>query len=126
MKGFTLIEMMIVIAIISILAAIGYPSYTSHVAETRRTKAEACLVELSQNMERHYTMNMSYAGAGLALTQCRTELEAFYSFSFSETPDAKTYTLVATAIGVQATHDDSCPSLTLDQNSVKNPGNCWN
>ena len=125
MKGFTLIELMIVIAIVGILAGLGYPTYTSHVAETRRTKAEACLMELSQGMERHYTMNMSYADAGLMQTQCRTELEEYYQFGFSGTPDAGSYTLVATAIGIQASRDDNCASLSLNQNSVKSPAACW-
>ncbi|MDX1694151.1 MAG: type IV pilin protein [Ketobacteraceae bacterium] len=125
MKGFTLIELMIAVAIISILATVGYPSYMSHVTDTRRDKAEACLVELSQNMERYYTMNMTYEDAGLALAQCRTELGEFYEFGFSSTPDANSYTLLATAKGSQASRDGECSTLSLNQNSVKTPAACW-
>ena len=61
-KGFTLIELMIVVAIIAILASVAYPSYQRYVTSTWRTAATACLSELSQGMARRYTVAMSYAG----------------------------------------------------------------
>ena len=55
--GFTLIELMIVVAIIAIIAAVAFPSYQEHVRKTRRADAQTALLELSQFMERHYTAN---------------------------------------------------------------------
>ena len=63
-RGFTLIEMVIVVAIAGILAAIAFPSYQNSVRKTRRTNAEADLVQLSQFMERIYTENGSYMRGG--------------------------------------------------------------
>ena len=60
MRGFTLIELMITVAIIGILAAIAYPSYVEHIYRSRRAEAEATLMELAQWMERNYMVNLSY------------------------------------------------------------------
>ena len=58
-RGFTLIELMVVVAIIAILAAIAYPSYTNHVVKTRRAAATACVMEAAHFMERYYTTNLT-------------------------------------------------------------------
>lgn len=59
-KGFTLIELMIVVAIIGILAAIAYPSYQEYVRKTKRTEAQAEMLELAQRMQRYKIANFSY------------------------------------------------------------------
>lgn len=63
-KGFTLIELMIVVAIIGIIAAFAYPSYQDSVKSSRRSDAQGALLGLANAMERHYTTNNSYLGAG--------------------------------------------------------------
>lgn len=127
-KGFTLIELMITVAIVGILAAIAYPSYQQHVLKTRRTAAQGCLQELAQWMERYYTSNMTYAGANLPLTSCRNDLANFYTFTFSGTPDGTSYTLQAVAQGAQANDEvsgTSCSPLTLDHQGTRSPAACW-
>ncbi|QGU32844.1 type IV pilin protein [Thermochromatium tepidum] len=127
-KGFTLIELMIAVAIVGILAAIAYPSYQAHVIKSRRATAQGCLLELAQFMERYYTTNMSYAGATLpAGTQCQTDLQGHYTFGFSGTPNATSYTLQATAQGLQADRDANCTPLTINQAGAKTPttNDCW-
>lgn len=62
-KGFTLIELMIVVAILGILAAIAWPSYQEQVRSGRRADAQGALMGLAQAMERHFTENGSYEGA---------------------------------------------------------------
>ncbi|BCU07714.1 type IV pilin protein [Allochromatium tepidum] len=123
-KGFTLIELMIAVTIVGILASIAYPSYQSHVLKTRRKAAEGCLMELAQWMERYYTTNMTYAGASLPTTSCRTDLGSYYTFSFDGTPAATAFTLKAEAQGAQA-NDTSCTSLTVDHIGQKTPSGCW-
>ena len=65
-KGFTLIELMITVAIVAILAAIAVPAYNSSVAKSRRADAKSALMSFAQAMERHYTVNNTYAGAANA------------------------------------------------------------
>jgi len=124
MAGFTLIELMVTVAIIAILAAIAYPSYTNHVRKTRRAAATACVLEGAQYMERFYTTNMTYAGATLPSTACRSDLQNFYTVSIAAQA-ATTYSIQAVPQGPQAS--DSCGTLSVTQTGAKSPSTtgCW-
>lgn len=75
-KGFTLIELMIVVAIIGIIAAIAYPSYQEQVKSTRRGDAQGALMSFASAMERYYTQNGSYIGADGGTGDINTTLTA--------------------------------------------------
>jgi type IV pilus assembly protein PilE len=119
-KGFTLIELMIVIVVLGVLASIAYASYTNSMIASRRKAASACLLELSQHMERVYTTQLSYAGvtaANLPTLACRTELGAFYTIGLNGTPTATEYAM--RAVPTTAQKDAKCGTLNITQAGTK-------
>lgn len=128
-QGFTLIEMMITVAIIGILAAIAYPSYTEYVLKSRRAAAQADLTELSQWLERQFTTNMSYLKDGAAptlpFTQSPRDGTAHYNLKFKGNVTAQNYELLAEPTGNQV--KDSCGNLTISRSGAKTAAKtgCW-
>jgi type IV pilus assembly protein PilE len=110
-QGFTLIELMIVVAIIGIIAAIAYPSYTEYVERARRTDAQGALMALAAAMERHRTANGTYENAGAGGDTGAPLIYAdespidgapkFYDLTI-EAADATSFTLRATPKNAQA------------------------
>lgn len=130
--GFTLIELMIVVAVVAILAAIAYPSYQEHIRKTRRAQAKADLVEYAQLAERYHTVNNSYEGFTLPASQSPREEGATAQYNLVLTVDKKTaasqFRITAEPTGAQA--EDRCGKLSLDQASVKRHSKgdykeCW-
>ncbi len=129
-SGFTLIELMIAVAIIAILASIAYASYESSVIKTRRGAAAACLMERAQFMERYYTTNLTYVDAPDPAA-CEADVARFYVVSFDGDPTAKAFKLQAVPQPPQDTKDAKCGTLTIDQTGQKGRSgtaavdDCW-
>lgn len=100
--GFTLIEVMVVVAIIGILATIAYPSYRDYILRGQLVDATNGLTSFRAEMERHFQDNRTYATVGAFTTPCaRTGGRTFGQFtvSCSGTPDGTTYALQAVGAG---------------------------
>lgn len=150
--GFTLLELMVVVAIIAILAAIAIPSYSRYVVKTNRVAAEGCLSEYANYMERYYTTNLRYdqsapaSGSTAAAVQnplldtppspvldCASPSQTGNNYGYSLLPavSATAYTVQATPTGAQLTRDTQCGALTLDQagnrlsQGTDTPEQCW-
>lgn len=126
-NGFTLIELMIVVAIIGILAAIAYPAYTSQIMKTQRTDAKDALLAAAHNLERCYTEYNAYNNAACPAVPA-TSNEGYYSITVSAL-SASGYTLTATPISGAVVNDAECKTFTIDnkgaQDSTPSGGNCW-
>lgn len=141
-RGFTLIELMIVIAVIGVLSAVAYPAYQAHVLRTHRAVAAACLQELALQMERRYTLTMVYnQPAALPAAACTAAAADRYQFIFGVAPGAAagaqpgpaaaSYLLQAIPQGAQA-NDRGCGTLGLDHQGARtqsgnaaNVQSCW-
>ncbi len=131
-QGFSLIELMVVLAIIGIIAVIAVPAYQNNIVKTKRKAAEACLSQFSIFMERYYTSNLSYTGATKPTLNCETDggLNSAYTFTIP-TITASAYTVQATPQGTQASKDTACGNLTLNQAGTRgisgtaSVNDCW-
>lgn len=127
--GFTLIELMIVVAVVAILAAIAYPNFSDSVRKSRRGQAKADMVEVAQILERFHTVNNSYVldaatKAGLP-TQSPKKGTARYDIAISGESQSA---FLITATPKTGQDKDICGTMTINQAGAKTPttAECWN
>ncbi len=141
-QGFSLIELMIVVAIVGIISAIAYPSYVQYVEKSRRADGMGALVSFAGAMERHFTVNSTYCGAGAdTLPPCGANSGGDSTVFATQAPldgsvkyydlditsaSATSFTLTATPKNGQS--GDSCGNLTLQHTGARGrsgTGDCW-
>ena len=122
--GFTLLEVLVALAVVAILAAIAYPSYRQSVINGRRADGSTALLSLANRMEQYQAQNNTYAtatiaaGAATDVVSSAASAQGYYTLQFVGTPTQTTYTIKATRTGAQ-TADTQCGDFTLTSAGVK-------
>ena len=137
-RGFTLIELMVVVAIVAVLGTIAVSSYSNYVLRTNRTEGRLALLAIQAAQEKYFLQNNGYAqniatvvlspalgGLGVNLTAAGVTSGGKYTISLVATPN--TYTLQADATGAQ-TRDTACLTFTINEQGTRTPADstgCW-
>lgn len=120
LRGFSLIELMVTVAVVAILSALAVASYSRYVRRTNRTDATRTILADSQSLQRCYSQNFTYTPANGCPTPAGTTISpgGFYSITIT-IPSATAYTIAATpAVGPQ-TKDSQCARFTLASNGTQ-------
>ena len=115
-RGFSLIELMIVVAIIGIIAAIAYPSYTRYVQRSHRAEIAELLSEGAQTLERHYSKVGQYSNTAAVIT-ANPASNAWYTVT--TTRNAQDFTLLATPIAGTLMATDACGAFQITQTGAR-------
>ncbi|HEY2463523.1 MAG TPA: type IV pilin protein [Steroidobacteraceae bacterium] len=133
-NGFTLVELMITVAVVAILAMIAIPSYTQYIKRGNRTDATKTLTLDAQALERCYSQSFTYAVATCPIvgTSPAASPQGYYTITITVTAGPpETYTLTAVPVRAPQTGDASCTAFTLDSTGAQgatpagNTQTCW-
>lgn len=124
-RGFTLLELMIVLVIIAILAAIAIPAYGRYAYRAHRVDGQELLLRVANAQERFYSTNNTYGAlGGLGYDDPAISEKGYYSVTVAvdvpASSGSQTFTATATPVGGQA--NDVCGALTITNAGVKSPG----
>lgn len=132
-RGFTLVELIVVVAIVGILTAIVIPSYTRYIVRSNRTAAESFIMSVANKQEQYILDARHYADSLPALNETTPrDVAENYTVSISNVGTAPpTYTVNAVPTGAQAERDTQCGTVSIDQAGTKSEtgsgsvGDCW-
>lgn len=120
-QGFTLLELMVAVAVIGILASIAIPGYQNYVRGARRAEAQADMLKIQLGLEKWRASNNTYTSTLSSVGF--TDTNPYYQYSITNNTGSA-YTINAQAQGSQNS-DTGCTGLSLDQGNTKLPAGCW-
>lgn len=131
-RGFTLIELMITVAIVAILAAVAYPSYTSYIVRSNRAAVQGFMLEVS-NLQQRYLLDARSYAADMAALKATPPSNVDKNYSVVTAPKTGTtvpgFTITATPINSQLSRDTACGELKVDETGKKEAAgggsSCW-
>jgi type IV pilus assembly protein PilE len=131
--GFTLIELMVAVAIVAILTAIAYPSYLSQMKKSRRAAAESTLMDIAQREQQYLLDARNYAPDVTTLkVTIPSDVSAFYTVQICQSaappctaPGVNPPVFVAVATPLSGTPQAGDATLSIDNTGVKTPANLW-
>jgi type IV pilus assembly protein PilE len=125
MRGFSLIELMVACAIIAILAAIAIPSYAYYLRQSRRSDAEATLMDIAQREQQYLLDQRAYATTVAAVgASVPVDVSSYYTVTINA-PAVTPPTFTVTATPIAGSVQGSDYTLTLDNTGVRSPANAW-
>jgi type IV pilus assembly protein PilE len=123
--GFTLIELMIVLAVVAILASIAYPSYAAYLMRSSRAAAQAVMTDLATRQHQFFLDTRGYGASVAALrSSVPADVAAKYDVAVTTQPGPPPG-FVITAVPRAGQAADTCGTLSLDAAGVKVPASCW-
>jgi len=124
-RGFTLIELMITVAVIGILAAVAYPAYLDQVRKARRADAQAILLNIAARQQQMLLDTRVYVATTSGLNiSVPSSVQNAYTISITVGAGAvPSFSATATPLGSQSA--DKCSVLSVDQTGSKSPSTCW-
>ena len=124
-RGFTLIELMIAVAVVAILAMIAIPAYTSQMVKGRRSSAEAALMDIAQREQQYLLDTRGYAYSVATLkTTTPGDVQTYYTIDFPP-PVAGPPNFIARATPIAGTAQAGDAVLTIDNTGAKTPATLW-
>lgn len=143
-RGFSLLELMVVVTIVGILMSVAIPSYTSYITTSRRAAAEGCISNYADYMERYYATHLTYAPVAASSSggaaadphdfqpDCMTGQNTgrYYTYSLATATTAD-FTVEAQPKGIQLSRDTKCGTLSVDQSGTRtstgtgSESDCW-
>lgn len=130
-SGFTLIELMVVVAIVGIIAAIAYPSYMDSIRKSSRVEAKSELMDIAQRLQKCFTANGKFNDPKCPVyvdltdgTAYKTQGRGFYEITISDAT-ATTYTLTAKAKTGTQLKDTPCIDIIINHRGETRPAECW-